>query len=104
MFAKQNAVIAGDDSGEVEEVPLEGDCGVLGGARDGVGVRRVADYPVVDGFKRQGYQQGEPEPWVTGSHIRTDGEMGVEVGWKTQGLGNRESQVRRHGPEAPKIC
>ena len=58
VLTEVNAVVAGDDAGEVEEVPLEGDGGVLGGTGDGVGVSRVADDPVVDGFKGQRHQKG----------------------------------------------
>ena len=53
VFADEDAAISNDDAGEVEEVPLERDCGVLGGAGDGVGVGGVADDPVVDGFERE---------------------------------------------------
>ena len=53
VLAEVDAAVAGDDAGEVEEVPLERDSRVLGGAGDGVGVGGVANDPVVDGFERE---------------------------------------------------
>ena len=80
VLADEDAAVANDDAGDVGEVPLERDGGDLGEARDGVVAGGISDDPEVDDLEGQGYQEGAPEPGMSGSHTRRDGERGAEVG------------------------
>jgi hypothetical protein len=93
VFAEVDAAIAGDDSGEMEDVPLEGDGGVLGSAGDGVGIGGVADDPKINDFERQSDKQRKPQLGMNGSHTKTDGKSGVEVGWKSRGRWNKRTRI-----------
>jgi hypothetical protein len=84
MLAEVDTAVAGDDSGEMEGVPLEGDCGVLGGAGDGMAVCGVADDPEVDGLEGQSDKESDLQLGINGSHIRTDGEIGVGLAGKAR--------------------
>jgi hypothetical protein len=93
VFAEVDAAVASDDAGEMEDVPLEGDGGVLGCAGDGVRAGGVADDPEVDDFEGQSDQQRKPELGMDGSHIRTDGKKRVGVSWKRQGTREQGARI-----------
>ena len=58
VFAEVDAAIAGDDAGEMEDVPLESDGGVLADARDRMSVGGVTDDPEIHGFDGESGDQG----------------------------------------------
>lgn len=93
MFAEIDDAVSGNNAREMDDVPLEGDCRVLRGARDAMATSRVADNPEVDCLKRQGYQEGAPKPggrerWNNGTRRRGTNfhiEKTDEGGWKLAG-------------------
>jgi len=82
ILAQRNAVIDGDDAGQVKDIPLQGDGGILGQLEGGMDRGRIAHDPEVDGLKGERGDEGELQPWVRCSHKRTDGRSGTWVGWR----------------------
>ena len=73
VLADVDDAVADDDAGKMEDVPLEGDSGIVCGFRDGVRARGVADDPEIDDFEGQSESERQPKSGMKGSHITRDG-------------------------------
>jgi len=105
VLAEVDAPVPGDDAGEMENIPLERDGGVLRSSGETMASGRVADDPEVDDFERQGEKDGEQADEGTrgrgmrDAHTRRDGYMGAEVvnpGLKSETLRLRSVQALGH--------